>query len=152
MKTKKPNTTLNEEMTTLQDQVKILDENWKRALADYQNLAKRIEADKRDFVKFATANIIAKLVPTLDILELAAKHSNDPGVQMAVKQISEVLAAEGMQEIVPAPQTKFDHNLHECSEVVPGEPEDTVAELVTKGYKIDSFVIKPAKVKVFKKI
>lgn len=138
--------------SNLQQQIKTLDENWKRALADYQNLSKRIESDKRDFVKFATANIISKLVPTLDILELAAKHSADPGVQMAVKQFNEVLATEGLQEISPNLGSSFDHNLHECTEVVAGEPQDTIAELVTKGYKIDSFVIKPAKVKVFKKV
>lgn len=130
--------------------LKTLEENWKRALADYQNLVKRIDADKKDFVKFATANIISKLLPSLDILELAASHSQDQGVKMAVKQFKDVLSCEGLQEISPKAGDLYDHEIHECLETLPGEPDNTIAEIVTKGYKINDYVIRPAKVKVFK--
>lgn len=133
------------------DEIKSLEENWKRALADYQNLVKRIEADKKDFIKFATANIVTKLIPTLDILELAAAHSSDPGVQMAVKQFQDVLSSENLQSIVPVVGDPFDHSLHECAQTIPGEPDNTIGELISKGYKIDDFVIRPAKVKVLKR-
>ena len=129
---------------------KILEENWKRALADYHNLVKRVDADKKDFVTYATANIMAKLLPTLDILELAATHSQDQGVQMAVKQFKDVLAGEGLQEISPKVGDSYDHSSHECLETLPGEPDNTLAEIITKGYKINNYVIRPAKVKVFK--
>ncbi len=129
---------------------KTLEENWKRALADYHNLVKRVDADKKDFVTYATANIMAKLLPTLDILELAAAHSQDQGVQMAVKQFKDVLAGEGLQEISPAVGDVYDHSLYECLETLPGEPDNTLAEIITKGYKINNYVIRPAKVKVFK--
>ena len=129
---------------------KTLEENWKRALADYHNLVKRVDADKKDFVTYATANIMAKLLPTLDILELAAAHSQDQGVQMAVKQFKDVLAGEGLQEISPEVGDVYDHSLYECLETLPGEPDNTLAEIITKGYKINNYVIRPAKVKVFK--
>ena len=129
---------------------KTFEENWKRALADYQNLVKRIDTDKKDFVKFATANIISKFLPSLDILELSATHSQDQGVKMAVKQFQDVLFAEGLQEILPKVGDTFDHEIHECVETLSGEPDNTIAEIITKGYKINDYVIRPAKVKVFK--
>lgn len=121
------------EVITLKDQIRILDENWKRALADYQNLSKRIEADKKDFVKFATANIISELIPSLDVLDMADKHSVDPGIHMAVKQFHAVLENAGLQTISPGIGEKFDHQLHECIETLTGTPEDTIAELSAAG-------------------
>ena len=131
--------------------LKTLEENWKRALADYQNLVKRIDTDKKDFVKFATANIISKFLPSLDILELSATHSQDQGVQMAVKQFQDVLFAEGLQEISPKVGDTFDHEIHECVETLPGQPDNTIAEIITKGYKINDYVIRPAKIKAYVK-
>lgn len=130
--------------------LKTLEENWKRALADYQNLVKRVESEKKDFIRFANMNLLAKLIPVLDILDLAAKHSADPGIKMAVAQFREVLSSENVQEISPKPGDPFDHELHECLETLSGEPDNTIAEPVTSGYKIDKFIIRPAKVKVFK--
>ena len=130
---------------------KTFEENWKRALADYQNLVKRIDTDKKDFVKFATANIISKFLPSLDILELSATHSQDQGVQMAVKQFQDVLFAEGLQEISPKVGDTFDHEIHECFETLPGQPDNTIAEIITKGYKINDYVIRPAKIKAYVK-
>ncbi len=129
---------------------KTLEENWKRALADYHNLVKRVDADKKDFVTYATANIMAKLLPTLDVLELAATHSQDPGVKMAVKQFQNVLTAEGVQEILPKAGDIYNHQIHECLETLFGEPDNTLAEIISKGYKISNYVIRPSKVKVFK--
>jgi molecular chaperone GrpE (heat shock protein) len=35
------------------------EENWKRALADYQNLLRRVEADKREFMKLSNVITLA---------------------------------------------------------------------------------------------
>ena len=120
-------------------------------MADYQNLTKRIEADKKEFVKLSSLNLISKLLPTLDTLKLAAIHSQDPGIKMAVKQFQEALFTEGLIEISPQVGDLFDPLLHECIEVISGDLENTLAQVVSTGYKIDDYVIRPAKVKVFKK-
>ena len=133
------------------DIVKTLTENWKRALAAYHNLVKRVDADKKDFVTYATANNLSKLLPTLDVLELAAAHSQDQGVQMAVKQFKDVLAGEGLQEISPTVGDVYDHSLHECLETLPGDADNTIAEIISKGYKINDHVIRPAKIKAYVK-
>jgi molecular chaperone GrpE (heat shock protein) len=90
------------------------------------------------------------LLPSLDILELAAIHSKDLGVELAAKQFHEALTAEGLEIVSPKVGDVYDHALHECSETVPGDKTDTIAELVLKGYKIGEYILRPAKVKVFR--
>jgi molecular chaperone GrpE len=140
--------------TDLKNQIKTLDENWKRALADYQNLLRRVESDKREFIKLANANLIARLLPSLDIMEMSAVHTKDLGVEMAAKQFHQALTEEGLELIEPAPDSSFDPALHECSEALDlpgGKAENTISELVLKGYRIGDYVLRPAKVKVYKK-
>lgn len=152
-KSSPPSTTSAPDLAVLQQEVSTLNENWKRALADYQNLLRRVDHDKKEFTKIANANLLARLVPALDIMELAATHSQDLGVQMAAKQFHQTLTEEGLQIIEPKVGDLFDHLIHECSEaVVPGSSQanDTIAELILKGYKLGDFVLRPAKVKVFK--
>lgn len=134
-----------------QQQIDTLTNDWKRALADYQNLVKRVESDKREIVKFASLNLVTRLLPTLDILELAATHSKDSGVIMAVKQFQDVLTDEGLQIIEPKVGDVFDHNIHDCLETVKGDLDNTIAEVVYKGYKMDDVILRPAKVKVCQK-
>lgn len=143
------------EVIELQEQVQTLDQNWKRALADYQNLVRRVESDKQQFTKMSNANLVARLLPSLDIIELAALHSQDVGVQMAARQFHQALNEEGLQIIEPQPGDEFDHSLHECIDTVDliGEMrQNTIAELVLKGYKISDFVLRPARVKVYKDV
>lgn len=135
----------------LKNQVQILENDWKRALADYQNLVKRFESEKHEVVRFANLNLISKLLPSLDILEMSALHSQDAGVKMAVKQFQDVLLSEQLEAIVPNIGDVFDPNIHDCLETVPGEVENTLAEIVAKGYKIGDVILRPVKVKVWQK-
>lgn len=137
-------------MEDLQKQIETLTNDWKRALADYQNLVKRFEMEKREVIKLANANLIAKLLSCLDILELSALHSDDAGVKMAVKQFQDVMAEENLEVILPKVGDVFDHNCHDCMDTIEGELAGTIAEVITKGYKINDTVLRPAKVKVFK--
>ena len=130
------------------------EENWKRALADYKNLARRVDIEKQAFAKLANANLVARLLPSLDVLELSSSHSQDLGVQLAVKQFRQTLSDEGLQVIEPQTDSVFDHNLHECTETVDtaeNKSENTISELILKGYKIGDYVLRPARVKVYKK-
>ena len=122
------------------------EERWKRALADYDNLEKRIEKEKRAFVKFSNAILLDKLLAVLDNLEQAEAHLKDKGLTMAVNQMKMVLQTEGVEEI-KAKGEKFDAQSMDCLEVVKG-PKDTVVEIVNKGYKLNDQVLRPAKAKV----
>lgn len=134
-----------------QKRVAELEENWKRALADYDNLVKRTEAEKGAMVKFASAELIWRLLPSIDLLNKAARHSRDKGVVLAVEQMRKVLEEEGLVVVEPQIGENFDEAIAECTEAVEGGDGGKVAELVEVGYKWkDGGVLRPAKVKVYK--
>lgn len=70
----------NQKKTNVQAEIDELTNRWKRALADYENLEKRINAEKNDFVKFANASLLLKILPALDTLIIAQKHLGDEGL------------------------------------------------------------------------
>lgn len=125
---------------------KELEEKWKRALADYHNLERRVEKDKREFVKFANTVLLDKLLGVLDGLEQAEVHLKDKGLNMALDQFRSVLQTEGVAEI-KAKGEKFDAETMDCAEVVKG-PKNVVMKVINKGYKLNDHVLRPAKVKV----
>ena len=135
----------------LKNQIQVLENDWKRALADYQNLVKRFEGEKHEVVRYTNLNLISKLLPSLDILEMSALNSQDAGVKMAVKQFQDILISEQLEAIAPNIGDVFDPSIHDCLETISGEAENTLAEIVAKGYKIGDVILRPAKVKVFKK-
>jgi molecular chaperone GrpE len=130
----------------LDEQIKDLNNKWKRALADYQNLEKRFEQEKKEFVKFSNAALLDKLLGVLDDLQRAEKHINDKGLSIAIDQFKSVLKTEGVEEIEAKGQ-EFDPELMDCVDVVKGE-KDRAMEVLQKGYKLNNKVLRPAKVNV----
>ena len=129
----------NQQTVTLKSQLS-------RALADYDNLRKRTEAEKSIWLKFAKQELLIKLLQVIDTLEVAQIHLKDKGLEMAIGQFRDVLKEEGIEEIQAG---KFDENLHEAVETVPGGEPGKVAEIIAKGYKFsDGTVVRHAKVKV----
>ena len=132
---------------------KLVDEstnNWKRALADYQNLVKRTDEEKLLLGKFANSILIEKLLPVVDTFEKAAIHTKDDGLNLALKQFKQVLSEAGVKEIEVLGKP-FDPNTSECIEVVKGDKENIVVEVLVNGYYIYDKILRPAKVKVAKK-
>lgn len=119
-----------------------------RALADYDNLKKRTEAEKSVWMKFAKQDLLVKLLPVVDTIELAQKHLADPGLAMSLAQFQSILQEEGIELITTE---VFDPAFHEAVEIVDGGAKEEIAEVVLKGYKFnDGTVIRHAKVKVYK--
>lgn len=123
-----------------------LETNLKRALADYQNLEKRHQADRLAFAKFAAADLIKNLLPVLDTLERAQAHLKDKGLQLAIDQFKSALKAAGVEEITVLGKA-FDPHQAECIEMVSGV-KNQVIFVIIKGYTLNGRVLRPAKVKV----
>ncbi len=123
-----------------------LETQLKRALADYQNLEKRLKADKTDFIKFANASLIDKLLSVLDDLERAENHLKDKGLKMAIDQFRQILHSEGVEEL-KVKNTGFDPQTSDCAELVIG-PKNKIINIIQKGYSLNGKVLRPAKVKV----
>jgi molecular chaperone GrpE (heat shock protein) len=129
--------------------VEVLKLQLARALADYDNLVKRTEAEKAVWMSFAKKDLLVKFLPAVDSLEVAQAHLKDPGLDLVLVEIKKVFEAEGIVEIDT--KGEFDANLHEVVEVVSGGKKNLIAEVAQKGYKfIDGEVIRHAKVKVYK--
>src|SRR3990167_3281630 len=79
---------------------KQLEEQLKRALADYQNLERRVEEERKLLGQLSSAILIEKFLPVLDNLENAKKHLDDQGLEMVINQFKDILKTEGVEEIV----------------------------------------------------
>lgn len=124
-----------------------------RALADYDNLVKRLGREKEEIVQRATQNLVEDLLPAIDNLERASNHLNDNGLNMAIVQIKQILVQYGVEEVSTNPGEKFDSNLHEAVEIIEGAQNQngTIAEVLARGWRWQNgMVIRPAKVKVYK--
>ncbi len=120
-----------------------------RALADYQNLVKRVEREKEEFIKISNLRLILRLLPVLDILKQAQVHTKDAGVAITIKEFEEALKEEGIEELRVNTADKFDPDLHEVVEVVPGKENNIISEVVLPGWRfVSGPVIRHAKVKV----
>jgi molecular chaperone GrpE len=123
-----------------------------RALADYDNLSKRVDRERQDLGKIASVSILARLLPVLDNLENAQKHLGDAGLAIGIVEFQKVLSEEGLNEIKPKIGEKFDEQTMEAIEVTAGEGDNNISEVVLPGWKFeDGTVIRHAKVKVSKK-
>lgn len=135
-------------MVKKRSKLKVLEEKWKRALADYQNLEKRVEKEKEEFAKFANARLIDKLLNVQDSLERAVEHLKDKGLKLILDQFKSALESEGLSEI-KAMGEKFNPETMDAVKMGEG-PKNKVVEVILKGYALNNRVLRPAKVKVGK--
>lgn len=131
-------------------QIEELTNNWKRALADYQNLEKNFNQQKQTLGLYLKQEILLKFLPVLESLEKAQNHLKDQGLELAIKQFKDLLKSEGLEEL-DVLNKDFDPNIAECIDVEKGEKDNIVTKVLTKGYKLSDTVILPAKVIVSKK-
>lgn len=123
-----------------------------RALADYDNLRKRVEREREQIEKIAGAKFALKALSVFDMLEDAQKHLKDSGIALTIEEFKKVLKDEGIEKIEVGPGTKFDEELHEAVEVVKTGKDGKIADVILTGWKFkDGPVIRPTKVKVNKK-
>jgi molecular chaperone GrpE len=147
-------TVSKQEFDALKDLASQLEDKYKRALADYQNLQKRVQEEKVEWIKTANGNLIIQLLPALDHLETALKGAKESaqqspwlqGVEMTVAELRRVLEEEGLH---PVQVEKFDPNLHEVVEATEG-PEGAIEDVFQMGYTLNGKLIRPAKVAVGK--
>ncbi|MBI2414311.1 nucleotide exchange factor GrpE [candidate division WWE3 bacterium] len=132
-----------------QDRITDLENNWKRALADYKNLEKRTFEEKEAIITFANSVLILRILPVLDNLKTLQKHFDDPSLKMIIKEFEKILKEEQIEEINALGQT-FDHTTMDAIESIECEADDEgkVVEVLQTGYTLKNKVLRPARVKV----
>lgn len=146
---KQPAEVKNEPKEDVNVEAELLKGQLARTLADYDNLRRRTEEEKIQWIKFSSQTIIIKSLTILDMLEKAQEHLKDQGLAIAVLEFKKVLNEEGVEEILPKVGDTFNHDIHEVVETVEGDLKNTISEVLVSGWKYkDGQVLRFAKVKV----
>jgi len=125
----------------------------KRLQAEFENYKKRVEKDKEQANNLVLKEFIKQLLPVLDSFEIALKNSSDlknfkSGVELIYAQLYNLLKNQGISEI-KALGEKFNPLLHEVLMAEESDVEkDTIIEEFQKGYLLNGFILRTAKVKV----
>lgn len=130
-----------------------------RAHAEFENIKKRIEKDKADFMRYANEGFILDFLPIADNLEIAEKHIKEAkdfkavrdGVDMIQAQIQKFLKDIGVERVNAAGE-KFDPNMHEAVETTEdeGKEEGLIVQELKPGYRFNGKLIRPAMVRIVK--
>ncbi|EKE14093.1 MAG: Protein grpE [uncultured bacterium] len=142
---------LNQEILLLKQQVDEFKNKYLRAIADYQNLEKRVGEERFELMKMANKNLLIKILPFLDNLEKAELFVKDPGLKISKDQFLQILKEAGLVEI-DCLNEEYDPVSAEAVELVPGKEENKVVEVLRKGYMFEDKIIRVAQVKVSKKL
>ena len=140
----------------LEDKIAELTQALQRERADAENLRRRTQEEKSRLGEFYKAMVVQELLPALDNLERAMKHTPKDlkghdyvkGVQGVIKQFEQSFAQLGVKRIKTIGE-HFDPRLHEAVHMEEGEGTiEVVCEELQPGYKIGDEVIRHAMVKV----
>lgn len=147
---------LKQELCAAQSQAAEYKDGWQRAVADFQNYRRRVEAEKAETYQTAVGNIIKRYLPVLDDLEraLAARPSDlawAEGIELIYRKLKSILEAEGLKRIEAEGQM-FDPNFHEAISQEPSETLESgmIIAIVQNGYMLGERVIRPTMVRVAK--
>ena len=132
-----------------------------RMQADMDNLRKRLIREHEKTRLRALERFMVDLLPVRDSLERGLEAASDPaatvealteGKQLIMKMLTKAMGDHGLKTIDPAGEA-FDPEKHEALTMMTSEQHDenTVIDVIEKGYQLHDRLIRPAKVVVSRK-
>ena len=125
-----------------------------RLAAEYDNFRKRSLKEKEQSYSHGKADAVEKLLPIYDDLERAMNQPTEDaaykkGVEMTMTQLVSILNGLGV-EIFGQPGEAFDPTIHNAVMHIEDDstPENTVAQVFQKGFRIGEKIIRFAMVQV----
>ncbi len=147
------------ELETIKKQLEDEKDRCLRLSAEFENLRKRTQKDKEEFVKYANEKLIIELIDIMESFERGLENANESsnndklikGMELIYKQLKNVLEKNGLVPI-KALGEKFDPYKHEAMMQTPSDDsaEDIVLEEFQRGYMLNNKVIRYSKVRVSK--
>ena len=124
-----------------------------RLAADFENFKRRSKAEKDAVYSNAIADAVSNLLPILDNLERAVTAVEEGPQRDGVKMVlDQALKAFEEMNVFPVGETgdPFDPQIHNAVMHVDDESlgENTIAEVLQKGYRLGEKVVRHAMVKV----
>ena len=142
------------DVTVLQAQLEAEKERTLQLAADFENFRRRTARDEEDRAAAQKLAFIRELLPVVDNFERALTADTTTtakqfrrGIEMTLQQVFQVLGQHGI-EPDDCRGKPFDPNRHEAigARFERGRPDQTVLEVVQRGYRQGSAVIRPARV------
>ena len=141
----------------VQEENSELKEKWQRALADYQNLERRIQVEIAQKVSNKTNDLLLNFINIYEdfirAVEVLSKDNVDTkGLQAIIKNMESLLDDNNIKPINAVGEI-FDPEKHEAVSIVEDALLDdgTITQEVAKGYITEKGILKPSKVIVSKK-
>ena len=145
------------ELEKIKEKLSQSENQYLRLLADFQNLQKRTSQEKEDLYKYAAQKTIEVILPALDTFDYAKStvKSDSPSgkviedftlvFEMMLKCLKDIGLSTIEETGVP-----FDPFQHEPLHQIPTDelPDQTVMQILKKGYILNEKVIRPALVSV----
>ncbi|HEX3153546.1 MAG TPA: nucleotide exchange factor GrpE [Candidatus Angelobacter sp.] len=130
-----------------------------RLQAEFDNYRKRAAKENSEYRDYAVSDAARALLPVVDSFTLALKNAAAKpedlrkGVELIFKQLQDVLQKLNIER-VPAQGEPFDPRVHEAIEMVETDaaPDHHVLEELQPGYRIKGRLLRPAMVRVAKKV
>lgn len=150
---------LKQELEASKKRVNELQDSMRRIAADFDNYKKWAAKERQTIERTASESLIKKLLDIYESLEKAVCTSKNTtgdeffdGIKMIYKEFSRILKSEGLEPI-PSVGLPLDVYRHEVlmQKVNDEVPEDTILEEIQRGYLLNTFVLRPAKVVVSQK-
>jgi len=142
------------DVSQLESELDELRDKYMRMAAEYDNFRRRTQKEREALFTDATALTALSFLPILDNLERASSEETTDeaykkGVEMILKQFLDVLSKLRITEI-DALDKEFNPDIHNAVMHVDDEslPENTVCQVLQKGYMIGDRVLRHAMVKV----
>jgi len=152
------------ELARLREEAALNYDRWLRAMAEAENVRRRCEREKGDYLKYATEKLIRDLLPVVDNLERALQHADSQpqpgasecntlqrGVELTLRGLKSALEGQGVVAIEALGQP-FDPNRHEAVSVEerPGVGDNEVVSELQRGYLLKDRLLRPSLVVVAK--
>lgn len=141
----------------LQKKYDVLNQQYVRLAADFDNYRKRQEHEREELLKFGTENALKKMIEVLDNFERGQKALENvddckkvkESFNLVHKQVIDTLTKLGL-ETIETEGKEFDPNFHDAVMRTPtsDKPEHTILNELQKGYKMGDKVLRPALVNV----
>jgi molecular chaperone GrpE len=131
-----------------------------RALADAENSRKRSERDRREAEQYGGSKLARDMLPVFDALRRALETMQDKateadkavleGIELTMREITNVFRKHGIEPIEPAPGDAFDPQLHQAmfEAPVPGTKAGDILQVMAVGFMIHDRLLRPAQVGV----
>ncbi len=148
------------ELDTLRAERDAYQDKFMRALADAENARKRSDKDRREAENYGGSKLARDMLPVHDGLKRALETLTDEqrqasaavfeGIELTLRELTNVFAKHGITVIDPQVGDRFDPQHHEAmfEAPLPGTKAGEIIQVSGQGFMLHDRILRPAQVGV----